>query len=291
MQTLRELFQVIEYSLPNIRLMDVLDILVVTFVIYKLIGAIRGTSAWRVVKGIVLLLVATGVTNVLQLNTVNFLLSRVLELGFVALVIVFQPELRRALERVGSRRFGGLFSIQTERSEMETAIEQTVNACEILSQEKTGALIVFERTTQLGDYFKTGTLLDAQLSAQLLRSVFFPKTALHDGAVIVRQGRVAAAGCVLPLTENTHLSSDLGTRHRAGIGMSEVSDAVVVIVSEETGAISVAIGGMLKRHLAPRMLEQLLRNELLSDEAAQDDTWTSKLRRFFSAGGNRNAET
>ena len=141
-----------------------------------------------------------------------------------------------------------------------------VTACESMSKTRTGALIVFERNMLLDEYFKTGTVLDASISDELLRNIFFPKAALHDGAVILRRGRVAAAGCVLPLSENTHLSSDLGTRHRAGIGMSESSDAVVVIVSEETGTISAALGGMLKRHLAPRTLERLLTNELVNGQ-------------------------
>ena len=149
---------------------------------------------------------------------------------------------------------------------MELAISQTVNACEVMSEGKVGALIVFERSVSLEEYEKSGTQVEAKLSSELLRNIFFPKAALHDGAVIVRDGRIAAAGCVLPLTANRNLSSDLGTRHRAGVGMSEVSDAVVVIVSEETGTISVAIGGMLKRHLAPQTLEKLLRMELIPDQ-------------------------
>ena len=169
-------------------------------------------------------------------------------------------------------------------------MEATVNACEILSRDRTGALIVFERSFQLGEYFKTGTEVDAKVTAQLLRSIFFPTAALHDGAVIIREGRLAAAGCVLPLTENAHLSKDLGTRHRAGIGMSEVSDALVVIVSEETGTISVAVGGMLKRHLAPQMLERLLKNELLQDaDPGKDNLW-EKVKKFLRSGGNGNAE-
>ncbi|MBQ7565922.1 MAG: diadenylate cyclase CdaA [Oscillospiraceae bacterium] len=290
MQALRDLFRAIEYSIPNIGIMDVIDMLVIAFVIYKLIRTIRGTSASYVVKAVVFLLIATGLTSLLQLNAVNFLLTRVLELGAVALLIVFQPELRRILEHLGSRRFKGLLGSRDDRTDLETAIEETVNACEILSQEKIGALIVFERGTPLSDQLKTGVILDAKLTTQLLRSVFYPKTALHDGAVIVRQARLAAAGCLLPLTENSHLSSDLGTRHRAGIGMSEVSDALVIIVSEETGAISVAVGGMLKRHLAPRMLEKLLKNELLNETDLQDDTLLGKLKRILKMGESRHAE-
>ena len=173
---------------------------------------------------------------------------------------------------------------------MEEVIEDTVTACEILSRDRIGALIVFERNTRLDEYFKSGTTLDARVSSQLLRSIFFPKAALHDGAVILRQGRVAAASCVLPLTENTHISSELGTRHRAGIGLSEVSDAVVVIVSEETGTISVAVGGMLKRHLAPQMLSRMLTNELIAEEDANSSNLLLRVKKLLGVGRDHNEE-
>ena len=290
METLKTIFQSIAYSIPNIGVMDVIDILVVAFLAYKLLSVVRGTSAIRVAKGILLLLFTTFVTMVLQLNTLNYILTKVLELGFIALVIVFQPELRRFLEHVGSRSLSGFLAGKNERSTTEEAIEAVVNACEILSRDKIGALIVFERSTRLDEYFKSGTTLDAHISAQLLRSLFFPKAALHDGAVIIRQGRLAAAGCVLPLTGNTHISSDLGTRHRAGIGMSEVSDAVVVIVSEETGTISAAIGGMLKRHLAPQMLTRLLQNELIDDGGEDSANLLLKVRKLLGVRRDRNEE-
>ena len=172
-------------------------------------------------------------------------------------------------------------------SQYEGVIAQVVIACETMSRQKVGALIVFERETSLSEYFKTGTILNAQVSSELIRNIFFPKASLHDGAMVIQGDRIAAAGCVLPLSENTHLSSDLGTRHRAGVGMSEVSDAIVVIVSEESGAISVAQGGMLKRHLAPQMLEKLLRNELITDEADRPSGVTARLRRRFGKEGER----
>ena len=161
---------------------------------------------------------------------------------------------------------------------MVPVITQTVKACEVMGREKVGALIVFARSNRMEEYFKTGTLIDAQPSEQLIRNVFFPKAALHDGAMIIRDGRITAAGCVLPLSETDRLSSDLGTRHRAAVGISEVTDAVAVIVSEETGAISVAVGGMLKRHLAPQTLERLLRNELCPEEGEQEEGLVVKLR-------------
>lgn len=169
------------------------------------------------------------------------------------------------LDHIGNVQLGKFFGISKPVQEMEHVISQTVMACEILSRQKVGALIVFARNQQLEEYLKTGTPIDAQVSEQLLRNIFFKNSPLHDGAMIIRGGRIAAAGCLLPLSESHRLSADLGTRHRAGVGMSEASDAVVVIVSEENGAISVASGGMLKRHLAPQTLEKLLRNELLPE--------------------------
>lgn len=290
METLKNLFRTIADSIPNIGVMDIIDMAVVAFAIYKLIGMLRNSTASRVAKGILILVGITILTEFLQMNTVNFLLDMILELGFIALVIVFQPELRRFLERMGSKKLSQFVGARDKQTELESSIEAVVNACEILSRDRVGALIVFERGAQLGDYFKTGTVLDAKISVQLLRSVFFPMTALHDGAVILRQGRLAAAGCVLPLTENTHISTDLGTRHRAGIGMSEVTDAVVVIVSEETGTVSVAVGGMLKRHLAPQMLDRLLKNELLGNAQERESGILEKLKAILKIGGGKNAE-
>ena len=265
MAAIRSFFQDIIYALPKIGIMDILDILVVAFIIYTILRFIRSTSSAKVAVSILALLIVTWVTDILNMYAFNWILERILEMGVIALVIVFQPELRRALEQVGSRFFINLVNAPSSRSAEEMAIAATVGACEIMSKERVGVLLVFERNVSLEEYFKTGTLIDARVTEQLLRNLFFPKASLHDGAVIIRQGRVAAAGCVMPLSENTHLSSDLGTRHRAGIGTSEVSDAVVVIVSEETGTISVAIGGMLKRHLAPQTLEKLLTNELIDN--------------------------
>ena len=201
-----------------------------------------------------------------RLRALNFLLNHIVEWGVVALLVLFQPEIRRVLEQVGSSRqpFLELFSKpQVDRHTIEGAISQTVSACGDMSKSRTGALIVFERHIQLDEVLRSGTKLDAEVSSELLKNIFFVKAPMHDGAVIVREGRVLGAGCMLPLSRNVNLSRDLGMRHRAGIGMSENSDAVVVLVSEETGSISVAVGGMLKRHLMTETLEQLLRNELL----------------------------
>lgn len=257
-------------AFATIHLTDVVDILLVTFLFYKLLTVIHSTRASRIAKAIVLFLLMTWLTNITRLNTMYFILSRILELGFIALVIMFQPELRRLLERLGSRNFLELVAAgEEEERSLDHAIRAVVTSCESMSRSRTGALIVFERKILLDDFFKTGTVVDAAVSDELLRNIFFPKASLHDGAVIIRQDRIAAAGCVLPLSENHHLSSDLGTRHRAGIGMSEASDAVVVVVSEETGTISAAIDGMLKRHLAAQTLERLLQAELETGAGAR----------------------
>ena len=268
MDAVRELFG----TLTTMQWRDVLDILLVTYLIYRVVLLVRSTSATRIAKGFIAILVVSAVTQIWELWTLNFLLSQVLAVGLLALVILFQPELRRMMDHLGSsvslRRF---LAPERELGEMDMVISQTVKACEIMGRERVGALIVFARTHQLDEYFKTGTVIDSRVSEQLIRNIFFPKAALHDGAMIIRDGRIAAAGCVMPLSDSHRLSADLGTRHRAGVGTSEASDAVVVIVSEETGTISVAVGGMLKRHLAPQTLERLLRQELIRDEGAKQE--------------------
>lgn len=288
MKEIQEFFYNLKSAIPTVSLADIFDILLVAVVLFYVINMIRSTSANRIAKAIIFLLVATLLTEVLNLNTMNYLLDRVLQLGFVALIIVFQPELRRMLERVGSRgSVKGLMSLagaQTQKDSMD-AIEQVVQACEAMAKEKVGALIVFERNNSLELIAATGTTVDAAVSQELIRNIFFPKAALHDGAMIINNSRIAAAGCVLPLSDNRTLSTDLGTRHRAGVGMSEHCDGIVVIVSEETGAISVATGGMLKRHLAPQTLQKLLVQELIGDEKNRGvlDIFTGKNRR---KGGN-----
>ena len=268
MDAVKELFG----TLTTIQWRDVLDILLVTCLIYRVVLLVRSTSAVRIAKGFMAILVVSAVTQIWELWTLNFLLSQVLAVGLLAMVILFQPELRRMMDHLGSsvslRRFLGP---EKKLDEMDMVISQTVKACEIMGRERVGALIVFTRTHHLDEYFKTGTVIDSCVSEQLIRNIFFPKAALHDGAMIIRDGRIAAAGCVMPLSDSHRLSADLGTRHRAGVGTSEASDAVVVIVSEETGAISVAVGGMLKRHLAPQTLERLLRQELIRDDAFKQE--------------------
>ncbi len=270
MDAIFEFFKDFTAMLPTIKIMDIIDILVVAFIIYGIITMIQTTGAARIAKSIVIILALTVVTQLLNMYLMNYLLDKILEIGLIALVIMFQPELRRMLEKIGGKSLREVVSMKEEQREIDRVIAQTVSACETMSKERTGVLIVFERDTSLMEYQKSGTVIDAQVSSELLRNIFFTKAALHDGAVIIRNERIAAAG-VLPLTQNRNISSDLGTRHRAAIGMSEVSDAVVVIVSEETGTISVAVGGMLKRHLAPQTLEKLLLNELAPK--TEEKTW------------------
>lgn len=251
---------------------DVVDIAIMAFLIYKVIMLMRRTNSGAVAKGVLLLLFALGVSTFFHLNTVSYLLQQLMVWGVVALVVIFQPEIRRFLEQMGRTSLGKVFTPEEARNELDSAITQTVDAYTSLSKSKTGALMVFERKNMLDDAIKTGTALDCTVNAELLKNIFWNKAPLHDGAVIVRAGRIVGAGCMLPMSGNVNLSRELGMRHRAGIGASEHTDAVVAIVSEETGSISVAVGGMLKRHLAPETLERLLRNELLpereNDEAA-----------------------
>ena len=259
-------------TLTTMQWRDVLDILLVTYLIYRVVLLVRTTASMRIFKGIIAILVVSALTQIWGLRTLNFLLGQILSIGLLALVILFQPELRRMMDHLGSsvslRRF---MTPEKKLDEMEMVISQTVKACEIMGREHVGALIVFARTHHLDEYFKTGTIIDSCVSEQIIRNIFFPKAALHDGAMIIRDGRIAAAGCVMPLSDSHRLSADLGTRHRAGVGTSEASDAVVVIVSEETGTISVAVGGMLKRHLAPQTLERLLRQELIREDTSRQE--------------------
>ena len=261
------LFNNLIQTVSNMKLTDFIDIFLLAFLIYKALPLMRSSGAARIVKAVIFVVIVSWVTDWLDMYAINFVAEKVMTVGLIALVVLFQPELRRILDHIGNVKLSKLFAADHSDKEQEGVITQTVMACEQMSKEKVGALIVFARDNPLDEYIKTGTQIDGRVTEQLLRNIFFPKAALHDGAMIVTGGRVTAAGCVLPLSQSKRLSPDLGTRHRAGVGISEASDAVVVIVSEETGTISVAVEGILKRHLAPQMLERLLRNELISEPA------------------------
>lgn len=250
----------------TIGIADIIDIVIVAYLLYKAIWFVRKTNSYNLAKGLAVLLIVLWISYIFNLKMINYLLRKAVELGLIAILILFQPELRRVLERMGSNFSSGR---QAASNEMDTAIAQTVLACSDMSDSRTGALIIFERNVKLNDIMSTGTIIDSNTTAELLKNLFFNKAPLHDGAVVIRDGRIAAAGCVLPLTQNKNLSKDLGMRHRAGIGLSEQSDAVVVIVSEETGAASVAMEGMLKRHLSPATLDKILRSELIREDDSQ----------------------
>ncbi len=253
--------------LMTIGISDFVDIIIVAYLLYKFIWLARKSNFSNVAKGIVLIIVGLWLSEVLKLTMINYLLRKVLELGLIALLIIFQPELRRLLERLGSTFSNGKALNGTAINDV---ITQTVNACMSMSETHTGALIIFERSVSLTHIISNGTIINSDVSAELLKNIFFKNAPLHDGAVIIRNMKIAAAGCVLPLTDRTNLNKELGTRHKAGIGMSEKSDAVVVIVSEETGAVSVAIDGMLKRHLTKESLSHILHTELVKEQNEDD---------------------
>lgn len=256
-----------------IQIQDIIDIIIVSFVIYQIIRLVRETRAAQLVKGIIILVVVLQLSSWFHLNVLQYLLENTLQIGFLALIIIFQPELRRALEEVGRSRFGKLFGSSNPRNreygEDNVAIEEIVRASGILAMNKTGALIVIERSTKLGEIIKTGIPLNADMSAELLLNIFVPNTALHDGAVIVRNDCIIAAACFLPLSQNAFLSKELGTRHRAAVGMSENSDAVIVVVSEETGKISLALNGSLTRNLTSDNLRRALYKTLQPNPSAK----------------------
>ena len=249
--------------LSGISITDAIDILIVAFIIYKVLGFIRETRAAQLVKGVLVLVLVAIFSEQFHLYTLNWILRGAMTRGAVAIVIVFQPELRRGLEYMGRGKLVTPFA-QIEKEKAKAISAAFVKAIDEFSAHKTGALIVIERETALKDIGETGTLLDAEISAELLGNLFYVGSPLHDGAVIIKNGRIYAAGCVLPLTQNKGLSKELGTRHRAGIGITENSDAVAFIVSEESGIISMAIDGKLSRFLDLKTVEKTILNLLLT---------------------------
>jgi diadenylate cyclase len=249
------------------------DILVVWYVIYKLIMMIRGTKAVQLLKGIILIILVHIVSNFLGLNTLQWLMDRAITWGFLAIIIIFQPELRRALEQIGR---GKLFSRSSSNEDEEQVkmVEAIIKATEYMAKRRIGALISIERETGMGDYIETGIILNARVSSELLINIFIPNTPLHDGAVIIQKNHVAAAACYLPLSESPFISKELGTRHRAALGISEVTDSITVVVSEETGAVSITKNGELHRDLTPEQFRELLTKELVpSTKATSSSRW------------------
>ena len=255
----------IMYNIASgIGFIDIIDILLVAFVIYKLLGFIRESRAEQLVQGLLLMVVATWLSGLFHLYALNWILQGAMKLGLIALVVVFQPELRRALERMGRGKWVPAFR-QINKNEAKDIVSQFVRAIESASRTKLGMLIVFERQTSLTDICETGTIINANINAEIIGNIFYEGAPLHDGAAIVRGRKLYAAGCVLPLTENKNLSTDLGTRHRAGIGITEKSDALVFIVSEETGIISMARDGNITRYLDGKSVEKELLQMYLND--------------------------
>ena len=252
----------------SVGITDVLDIAIITFLVYKLLGFIRETRAEQLAKGLLLLVVATVLSKWMHLYTLHWLLSGLISAGLVAIVVISQPELRRALEYLGRSRITNIFG-EVDKEEAKRIVGQFVEAVDSMSASRTGALIVIEREISLNDIVETGTVIDSQITAQMIGTIFYEGTPLHDGAVIVRGDKLYAAGCVLPLTQNKELNKELGTRHRAGIGITENSDALVIIVSEETGIISIAQNGKLTRFLDGKTIEKKLLNLYFEGETEQ----------------------
>lgn len=262
--------------LPDINLINVVDVLVVAVLIYRLILQIRGTRAVQLIKGLVVLLVAATVSDWLGLYTFNWILNNIKTMVIVAIPVVFQPELRRALERLGRGKFFARPFYFLGEEDANRLLNELVRAVTTMSKVKIGALVVMERETGINDYIETGIKVDGVVSGEFLINIFMPNTPLHDGAVIIRGDRVAAAGCFLPLSEQPGLAKDLGTRHRAGLGITEHSDAVAVIVSEETGIISLAREGKLTRNLDEKTLRELLEDMLLQKAGANNYFWNRR---------------
>ncbi len=277
-----ELITKLPHFLRVVTIWDILEIILVAFLVYKLLMFIHNTSVERVLKGIVILLVLMPVSDWLNLNVINFILRNTMQLGLIAILIMFQPELRRVLESVGGTGLQQIFERDSGSGDTHAMIREIVDACSSMSWSRTGALIVFERKSNLTDIVTASTVVDAQVSSQLVRNIFFKNSPLHDGAMIIRGNRLTYAGCVLPLSENEALSRDLGTRHRAGIGITEVSDAVSVMVSEETGSVSIAEKGNIRRGLSPEALEKALEEKLIANEESSDKP-VDRLRRGLAS--------
>ena len=271
MEAVREVIDIvlgyIHSLMQSIRVWDVLDILIIAYLIYRILSVMRKTSASSVIKGIVLLLIIAWGANLLNMNVMTYILRQVFQMGILVLVVLFQPEMRKIFEQVGNSRLSFFYRKRVDHEGIENVISNVGAAVDAMTKEPSGAIIVFERSVGLNDFAVTGTKVDAQVSSELLQNMFFHNSPLHDGAVLIREGRLLAAACMLPLSNNINLGRDLGMRHRAAVGISERSDAVAVIVSEQNGSISVAVDGMLKRHLSVETLEMMLRSELLNNSS------------------------
>jgi len=262
--------------LSEVKLNYIIDIGIIAFVFYKLLGLIRETRAEQLVKGFLIILIISKLSEWAKLYAINYILQNTFTIGLIALVIIFQPELRKALEHLGRSQWLLTNNKKGTLEEQSRSINEIVDAVSVMSRKKIGALIVVERLIGINDIIDTGTIIDAQISADLIMNVFYPKSPLHDGAVIIKNNRLMAAGCLLPLSSNKYISKELGTRHRAAMGMTESSDALIVIVSEETGAISMAVEGKLQRFLDTSTLRDLMINTLENEKDGGEKRATKK---------------
>ena len=270
----------IVYAVSNIRVFDIIDILLIAYIFYKAIGFLRESRAGQLVKGLLILFVMYLLSDWWELASLQWILSKVMDSAIIAAAVIFQPELRRILERVGTNFNRSQYF--DDDSVLSKCIGDISRAAGIMQEKRVGALIVFERTTQLGEIINTGTVIDAETSVSMVNNVFFPKSPLHDGAAIIRGGRIYAAGCILPLTQREDISLQLGTRHRAAIGMTENSDAVVLVVSEETGTISIVVNGQITRNYSAVSAEAELRSLLIdSEENKKSKSVKSIIKRFI----------
>ena len=268
--------------LKTFQFKDAIDILSISLILYYLFKLFRQSRSGQLVKGVVVLLVAYALSAVFNLTMINYILHALFEFAVIIIVVVFQPELRQALERLGRNRTLKAFvpsTNQTPYASVFKAISDVADTCVLFSRSKTGALIVFERDSVLTEIAGTGTELNSDTSVALIGNIFFNKAPLHDGAMIIREGKILAAGCILPLTKSTDVNADLGTRHRAAIGLSEESDAVVVVVSEETGTISIAVGGRLIRDLDRTSLTEKLSDLIIPGESEKTDLFSTLFKR------------
>lgn len=269
-------------------LTDALDVAIVAFVIYQILGFVRKTRAEQLAKGILVILIAKVIAEWRDLYTINWILGYVINMGAIALVVIFQPELRRGLEYIGRNKFLPQTQGKIDKTGIRMLISTLVETAEQFSRDRVGALMILERQVSLNDIAESsGTYLNADVSKELLGNIFYEGAPLHDGAVILRGGRLLSAGCVLPLTQNKNLSKDLGTRHRAGIGITEVSDAIALIVSEETGIVSIAVDGRLSRFLDMKSVEKSLVKLYLSTHEQETRGWKEMFRSFFLGKGGR----
>ncbi|SFU30319.1 diadenylate cyclase [Clostridium sp. DSM 8431] len=277
---MNEYYSLVLNTIKNISVWSVVDILVVSYIFYKIYKLMQETRAEQLLKGLVLVLILLPISYVLKLNMLNFIINKTLTIGVLSVVIIFQPEIRRALEHLGRSAFEDIHNMPSGKDRVEI-VDEIVTAVENLAETKTGALIVIEQATGLGEILGSGTIIDAKVSSALLENIFVVNTPLHDGATIIRKDRIHASGCVLPLTNNNTINKKLGTRHRAALGLSENSDALIIVVSEETGVISLAVNGKLTRNYDKEKLKSILLKIMANREAKRVKTLGERVKTWI----------